>query len=401
MYRTKLTAIGGIALSLVIACSDDETDPTTTTTTTTGAGAGGAGAGGAGAGGALEGGGGASGACLPSSSHADVFTLPADLCVVATYDAPFAVASYTPPSWGRHGGPMTLVQAFAGADPVDEITLTRWQLPGEPGGSLSAAEVLGPLAVGASPMAYFASVATDLPGTPWTVVAYADATFAGELVALDDDTIADRWSVNGYYWGAAVGTGTPRLVHTSQGALEDAAGATAGLYAADFCAGPALCAGGAATIDTWGNATGPLAADGAGNVFAVQTDFVSDDQTLRGFAAAAIAPGEPAVTGTDLFTVPGFGSSLAAIAPAGGAPGWVLFQPQTFDGTVVADDVVGARFSVSGDTLSAVGDASTAISFTEPNTDVSLMGDGQGRIWLGLATGASSSTFFVIAPAEG
>src|SRR5690606_17565764 len=79
MYRTKLTAIGGIALSLVIACSDDETDPTATTATTTGAGAGGAGAGGAGAGGALEGGGGASGACLPSSSHADVFTLPADL----------------------------------------------------------------------------------------------------------------------------------------------------------------------------------------------------------------------------------------------------------------------------------------------------------------------------------
>src|SRR5690606_37988270 len=125
-------------------------------------------------------------------------------------------------------------------DPADEITLTRWGVPAE-GGALSVTETVGPLGVGASPMAYFASIATDLPGTPWTVVAYADTTFAGELVALDGDTVADRWSVNGYYWGAAVGTGTPRLVHTSQGALDDVAGATAGLYAADFCAGPTLC----------------------------------------------------------------------------------------------------------------------------------------------------------------
>src|SRR5690606_14523186 len=170
-------------------CSDDETPPATTTTTTTGAG--GTGAGGAGTGG-LEGGGGAT-SCLPASSHTDVFTLAADLCVVATYEAPFAVASYAPPSWGRHDGPMTLVQAFAGADPADEITLTRWGVPAE-GGALSVTETVGPLGVGASPMAYFASIATDLPGTPWTVVAYADTTFAGELVALDGDTVADRWS---------------------------------------------------------------------------------------------------------------------------------------------------------------------------------------------------------------
>src|SRR5690606_1669244 len=128
-HRNTLAVIG---LTLIAAsaagCSDDETTPGPATTSA----AGGNGAGGAGSGGALQGGGGSGGgssSCLASSSHADAFTFEADgLCVVARYEAPFAVASYAPPTWGRHSGPMTLVQGFAGADPADEITLTRWAI---------------------------------------------------------------------------------------------------------------------------------------------------------------------------------------------------------------------------------------------------------------------------------
>ena len=86
---------------------------------------------------------------MAASEHEGVFTLDVpELCLVAKYDAPFAAASYAPPTWGRHGGPLTLAQAYNGPTPTDELTLTRWAVPTEATGTLTTMEVVGPFNAG-------------------------------------------------------------------------------------------------------------------------------------------------------------------------------------------------------------------------------------------------------------
>ena len=114
----------------------------TSTTTTTATGTSGAGGGG----GQGQGGAGGSGsACLDGAVAAPWFTLQTDeLCVVEAHHAAVLVG-YDPnanfylrvPTWGRHGGPLTLT-------PVDDgtITLSRWAVPSDPQGELVGSDTV-------------------------------------------------------------------------------------------------------------------------------------------------------------------------------------------------------------------------------------------------------------------
>ena len=169
---------------------------------------------------------------------------------------------------------------------------------------------------------------------------------------------------------------------------------TPGVYAAERCAPEGLCDGQA--VSTWGEATGPIAVDQQGNVFAIQTSpYTSGDQSLRGFEASTVAPGTGSTTGDELFTMAGYGSELAAASDAGASAGTVYFQP--YDSTTYeALDVVAQRYTTGGSTVVPDGPYSTALTMVTANTPVALLTDEGGRLWVGIVTAAGQTSFFVL-----
>jgi hypothetical protein len=151
-------------------------------------------------------------------------------------------------------------------------------------------------------------------------------------------------------------------------------------------------------VAAWGEFSGPVAADRDGNVIAVMSSFSTGDQEARGFAASAVARGEPAVSGDLLFKLPGYGMSLAALAPeAGGGAGLVVFQPS--DGMAGPLDVVGQRYVVEGATLKPEGSVSTLLKLAKPATSLTLLTGEGARIWVGVPV-SGATRFVVLARAE-
>jgi len=411
-YLSTALTIAALLLSAVSAGGCDFDDGPGTTSggggtaggggATGGGGQGGSAAGGtAGAGGGQAGGGGAGGggggvSCLDSSEHAAVFTIdtPA-LCLVAKYTAPFAMGYSIVPTWGRHGGPLTVVQSQS---PADEITLTRWLPPAGPTGSLSADSTEGPLTLSISQDPLFMNpTAVDLPFNDWTLVSWsAFGSTAGEAIMLAQGAVSTRYDVAGLFAAAGLSSGgADRLLYTAMSELGSPnSGAGAGLYLANVCAGPTLC--GTAPVVTGGDASGVLAVDGDGNVFATEVDIAGDTQSVHAFAASVMAPPATPTAGDLLFATSGSGTALAALSPAGGEPGLVLLQ--RFNGqSFQSEDVLGQAYDVAGDSVSANGALATAISMVTPGTAASLMTDHAERVWLGVDSGPSEVTFYVLA----
>ncbi|MBI4954435.1 MAG: hypothetical protein HY908_20590 [Myxococcales bacterium] len=360
-----------------------------------GANLGGSDTGGAGGGGAGGGGAGGVAPCLDPAEHAGVLALDEPgLCLVGKYTAPFEVGYALSPTWGRHGGPL-VVGAGGTAGTAD---VTRFAVPATATGVLAGATTSVPLGIVASGSVYLGATAIDLPFGAFTLLSWTGdfGTSEGEVLLVTGAAVAARFAVSGFFDG--VGIGAPaggRLLYTGLTPLAEGASAPPlpAAYSADFCAGLDLCASG--PVASWGEANGPIALDADGNVFVVETSFSTGDLALRGFAASTVAPGAPATDGVELFTLPGFGSELAAMGGAGAAPGLVFFQP--FDPTSFeALDVVGLRYITSDALVGAVGPAHTAITLATPGTAVSLMADATGRLWLGAVTAPGETTFFVL-----
>ncbi len=397
-----LTSATLMVLAVTTGCGDDETGLDTTSTTTTSSSTSTSGTGGTGgSGGSVGGSGGSAGGggavtCLDSAEHSDQFTIEEPgLCLQAKHEAPFAMGYSIVPSWGRHGGPLTLVQSVS---PLDEITLTRWSVPTTATGALTVAETVGPIDLNINQQSLFMNgCAVDLPTSSWTFVGWsAYGTPDGEAIMLDGATVATRWDVAGLYAGAGVddGAGTSRLLHSSFTPLgAPTATGAAGLYGADICSGPTLC--GEQAMHLGGDATGPVVLDGDGNLFTTFPDLGGGTQALRGFAAAEIAPSATASAGTEIFSTSGSGTALAALAPRGDAPGVVFLQ--TFNGqTFQAEDVMGHDYEVAQDVVAGSGTLATALTMTTPGTAVHLMSDPLGRLWVAIDTDTAEVTFYVL-----
>lgn len=360
------------------------------------------GSGGSGGSGGDSGGGGAGVACLPDSATASLFTLSADdLCAVAVYTAAGAIA-YQQPTWGAHGGPLLVTQG-----PGDgEVTLARWTPPNGAEGEMTIATETFDAKI--PPGAFAGAEALDLGFRSGTAVSYSNAfpDTSGELVILGGASAEERYPVNGIFsmlaLPAAGGDMTGRLAYTGLSLLGDAAAGTNGLYAADDCDGSLLpgadpaCAA-PIEVAAWGDASGPVVSDSQGNAFVVMTNFAGD-QVARAFAGAKITEGAPPTDGDELFTLDGFGQSLAAIAPSGAAPGIVAFQPSdamSFE----ALDVLQIRYSASGQAITAQDPPAALLTFPSPNTPVALITDPQDRLWVGVPVidgGATTTTFVVL-----
>lgn len=398
-----------LALLGAAACSDEGEleGPQTAATSTSGSGGASStststsGVGGAGGGGGTS--------CLPSSVHEAYFSLAeTSLCAVATYDAPVTLgydadAGYylRLAMWGNHGGPVTVDPGSAGA-----FDLVRWSLPADTSGTLTAAHTT--VDAGIPDGVYLGPQAIDLPFFGWTALGWTGAfpNTEGELLVAANGAKAGSFPLNGFYSAGAVAgpAGHGRLVYSGLSVLGDTALGANGLYAADSCGdaasgsllpdGSADC-GAPTLVAAWGDASGPVAVDSAGAVFAVLTSF-DGTQEARGFAANAITRGAPPTDGTTLFTLPGFGSALAALAPTAEEPGLLLFQPNAAADPFDALDVVAQRFTSDGDTLTAEGTPTPALVLSAPNTPLDLFTDASGRLWVGVTTAPKSTTFIVL-----
>ena len=400
-------ALATLFLLLLAPACEDTGEPTGDTTQ----GAGGSGAAGgtggttgtAGSGG--EGGSGGAGGgpagCLPESSYAALFTLGAsDLCAVAVYEAATTIA-YQQPSWGEHGGPL-LVAAGPGGG---EVTLSRWSPPGSAEGAMAVTTKTIDAQI---PDGAFAGAqAIDIGFRPGTLISYVGAfpDTSGELVVATDAGTDERYPMNGLFSiavvpGAEATSG--RVVHTGLSPLGDEAAGANGLHAADDCDGDLAPNGGGTCaepiqIDAWGDASGPVVTDSAGNVIALMSNFAGD-QEARFFAAEEIAEGGGASAGAPLFTADGFGLSLAAMGPTDALEGIAAFQPSDST-TFQALDVLYVRYSAASGSVVA-SEPAPLLTLKAVGAPVALLTDPEGRLWAGVSIldeqGSPVSTTFVV-----
>lgn len=340
---------------------------------------------------------GGGGPCAMGTPAASYFTVQTtDLCVVARYDAPALdlSAAYASPTWGNHGGPLTASTMQTGANA--DLKIARWTLSGT---TLTKTESTVAL-TGLTNPAYFTGEIVDLPQN-LSVIGWQGNNFTtdGGVFLTSDSAVSKTWAATGAFSLGFVGPDTDayvRVLYTGLSALDGPKNNVPALYAADIHADGTFVVPSAA-VATWGEANGPLATDGAKNVFAIESSFTNGNQELRGFATNTIKPLAAPTPGVTLATIGGFGSELAAVAPAAALPGLVLFQPQM--GAGLGQDVVVQRYTSDGTTLAVSGTAQTILKLATAGTNLTLMTDPQGRVWVGaknVDAGASGTSFFVL-----
>ena len=420
------TFSSGLALAaLTGACSSDDESAVTgaatsasgggaTSNTTNGQGGGGGGGGAGGGGGGGAGGGEALLPCLDASAYDDAFELAeSSLCVVARFEAPFIVGfdesfAEVAPTWGRHGGPLTLAQKGT------TFTLSRWKVPAGAGGELTLEGSPTPIESAIEPaiapaQLFLNAAAVDLPFGGFTLVGWSEfGTPNGEALLVGAQGIEKRFGVSGLYASVGIyGQAKARLLSTSLSAVGKQ-GNEVGLYANDFCGAgatfaPCILDSGSVKkglITKQGDASGPVAIDRDGNALTVFPTLSTNKQTLVGYASDTVAPTQASPIANELATLDGSGTSLAALAPLSNVieeDGLAFFQPaQMF----VPGDVVVQRYVVDagGKKLAAKGTPTLALVPKAPGADVRLMVDGAGRLWASLRVDpkAPGSAFFVI-----
>lgn len=373
-------------------------DPSTSSSTGGAGGAGGSGGATASSTSTSSGTGGSAPLCLGAAVIADVLMIKdASLCAIARYDVAEELG-FNAPSWGAHGGPLTLRAGMNGT-----FDLVRWTPPADTKGALTKQEVNvdGKIPAGA----YLGGQAVDVPFFGWTALAWTGASpdLTGELLLVKGSAVEKRYATNGAYATAGIAAANMqgRLLLTGLSTVGDAKTGANGLFAADTCgtpAMPALLPGMDATckapitVATWGDSSGPVAVDHGGNAFVVMSSF-DGSQEARGFDAASIARGSAPTAGTKLFTIPGFGSNLAALAPTAAAPGIVAYQPSDAT-TFLPVDVLEQQYTVAGGKIAAMGVPKTLLQAATANALLYVMVDDQDRLWVGTdkvapATGAT------------
>ncbi len=256
---------------------------------------------------------------------------------------------------------------------------------------------------------FFGGQVIDLPFFNWTMISYTnnDMLITGKIIMFEGNNVLLNYPINGFFSAAAVGPdeSVGRLFYSGLSPIFKNASNTNGLYVAEPCGavgnkprlvsdGDASCADSFA-IDAFGKYSGPVAADTAGNVFAVLSSEM--DQEARGYAADAVKRGSGLATGTSMFKVPGFGGSLAAVAPDGTGTGVLVFQPQEFDPAFMPQgkDVIAQRFTVDAGVITNKGLAGPFMVPTKAGEVLNFTGDDQGRIWVAVKRGAGSAMLVV------
>ncbi len=336
--------------------------------------------------------GGSSTVCLDPTTHADILTIKdAGFCVVAAFDADYDPNAFIGNiTWGRQGG---IVMAEDNKDGTIKTTryfagptATSGKLPG------NTLDVNISLPAGS----FFGGFILDLPFFNWTLASYtnADALVTGKIILFSGTDILLAYPINGFYSATAVigeGETLGRLLYSGLSPIYKNASNTNGLYVADACGAvgmmPRLIAetdttcGDSMAIETFGTSSGPVASDTAGNVFTVMP--TATGQEAHGYAAESVKRGGPMVMGDKLFTTPGFGGSLAAIAPDGTGTGVLVFQPSA-PNTFEWQEAIAQRFTIEGGKVVPQGTNGPFMSSPMKNVQLNFTTDDRGRIWVAI-----------------
>jgi hypothetical protein len=157
-----------------------------------------------------------------------------------------------------------------------------------------------------------------------------------------------------------------------------------GLYASDVCSGnlvPTAPCAASLMLFSWSGYSGPVVSDAAGNVF-VAASLMSGPHSDEIFGLSkAEALSTVAVTAASLVLADTSGtSSIAAIAPTGNQPGWVLGKG--FDSSVIAPayaqgyQVVNNHLQQSGTLIAQALQPGTA------KAAFSMFSDSSGNLWI-------------------
>jgi hypothetical protein len=353
--------------------------------------------------------------CLDEGAYADFFALiDRSVCVTAVYESDVEVGYAAVPTWGKHGGPL-LVYPGDG----DSVDLVRLTPPAGQTGMVSSTTTNVAAMIPGN--AYLGAQAVDLPFFEQTALSWTGPGFppgSGQVVLAHGADVVG-YDALPFAMGAVGDPCQPgRLLYTGLSLLGSVATAPDepnALFAADSCGtgaaphfGVAPASGGAGggggaggagdceppiEVHGWGNASGPLAADSAGNVIVVMNHFV-DGNLARGFAAAEIARGAPPTAGTALFTIPGYGNSVAAIAPTVSDAGMVVFQ--AVEGTAGANPVV-QRYQVNGGKVVAeAGAPSELLDLSFDGAIALAFNDRHDRVWIAISNPINKAAFFVL-----
>ena len=145
-------------------------------------------------------------------------------------------------------------------------------------------------------------------------------------------------------------------------------------------------------IHRWGDASGPLTVDSGGNVIVVMNDFVEGNDA-RGFTEAEVGRGQPATAGTALFKLPGYGNSVAAIAPTASDAGMAIFQ--AVEGVAGLNPIV-QRYMVNGGKLVAEATPTDLLDLNFDGAIVLAFNDRHDRVWLAISNPINKAVFFVL-----
>jgi hypothetical protein len=289
------------------------------------------GAGGGGGGGA-GGSGGSTGACLDAALYAELFaldgTLPLCVTRVHAFQPPAGFDPYSLPTWGRHGGPLTLTPGATAAS----LSLQRWSLPAGPTDPATFNNEA--VTIDAPPSGnVFWGPPVDLPFFDWTLVSYTGqgAAFPGEVLLLDASShaVVKRDNANGFYNSAGLAdpAGGGYLVYTGLSPLADGPLATSdsAVYAARSCAEGFAGTGCEAghKVGDWDGSSGPVAVDAGGRGFFALSAF-GGALEVRGFARSEIVDGVESAGVTFVQESDVYAQSLAAVSPSAGAPGYLF-----------------------------------------------------------------------------
>jgi hypothetical protein len=310
-----------------------------------------------------------------------------DLCLVRVVDAPgLSLAAYgATPTWGRHDGLLTL--ATRGAS----LTRTRWSLDGD---LLVGAEDPSVTIADLPGDAFWGGLTVDSDvAAEYSVAGWSGQDFFndGELVGFGAAAVqVSRGNATGVFGVVTVGQ---RVLYTGLSPVGGPAEGRPGLYAAEL-ASAASGFEGSTLVDEFGQATGPLALDADGRLFAIMTNFGDGTQEVRTYAAADVDSASPPVVGASFATLDGYGDALAALAPTASAPGLLVFQPN--DAAGPHQPVVLWRYAADG----APEGATPSAWFTPdaPDTNVTLTSDDDGQLWVGIDGGATSTLYVFARP---
>lgn len=288
--------------------------------------------------------------------------------------------------WGNHGGPMVTTQVYTAPDASAPAPgVIRYTVPAGATGASTSKNVVFTKATGL-PTTFFygADGMVDLPFGNFAVLTYtgSGAGFPGEalLYSKDYDRVVARAKSNGVY--SAVGAGTKTFVYSALSPFASAATTSTdnGLYASELC-NQELVASGAckapAKLFGWTGNSGPVAVDRLGNAFVGAS--LSGGDAIYGAAASEVA-NVAAATRVELVTVTSLGtSSLAAIAPEGTAPGFVVAK--TYDGTTPSPAY--AQAYTSGATLQKQGSVIAEAVKAGPSAEgFSVFSSSLGDLWI-------------------